>query len=150
MSFLKKTYQNITSKYNGYFNANVLYQEALIKLNNQHVDNYSRILDLYPYMAVENPKAVGPDMDKVVEKVATVATLRPASDWVDDCYLMAGKAQYLKQDFESAEETLEFMAKNFSPEGMKERLKGINKQKQLEKERKEREKQKELEQRQKE
>lgn len=150
VSFLRKTYQNITSKYNGYFNANVIYQEALIKLNNQHVDNYARVLDMYPYMAVENPKAVGPDMDKVVEKVSTVATLRPASDWVDDCYLMAGKAQYLKQDFESAEETLEYMAKNFSPEGLKERLKGINKQKMLDKERKEREKQKELEQRQKE
>lgn len=150
VSFLRKTYQNITSKYNGYFNANVIYQEAIVKLNAQHNDNYAKILDLYPYMAIENPKSMAPDMDKIVEKVSTVATLHPASDWVDDCYLLAGQAQYLKQDFESAEETLEFMAKNFSPEGIKERMKGINKQKLLEKEKRAKEKQKEIEKREKE
>ena len=140
-----RIYHNITAKYNGYFNANVLYEEAIITLNKQHVDNYTKILDLYPYMAVENPKAVGPDMDKAVSKVSTVASVHPLSDWVDDCFLLAGKAQHIKQDFESAEETLEYMAKEYSPEAIKEKLKGRDKTKVREKELKEKKKAKEKE-----
>ena len=52
---------NLTAKYNGYFNANVLVQEATDKLNEQHQDNYNKILDVYPYLAVDNPAAVAPD-----------------------------------------------------------------------------------------
>lgn len=150
LSFLSKRYHNLTSKYNGYFNANVLYDQGILTANLQHTDNYAKILDMYPYMAIDNPKSLAPEMDKIVEKVSTVATLHSGGDWVDDCYLLAGKAQYLKQDFISAEETLEFMAKNFSPEVLKDKLKGAAKQKMLEKEKKERVKQKEIEKREKE
>ena len=143
LSFMGKLYHNITAKYNGYFNANVLYDEAIIKLNAQHIDNYTKILDLYPYMAVENPKAVGPDMDKVVSKVSTVATVHPGSGWVDDCFLLAGKAQHIKQDYESAQETLEYMAKEFSPEALKEKMSSKNKAKAREKELKNKKKVKE-------
>jgi len=129
LSFMGKLYHNITAKYNGYFNANVLYQEALLKLNSQHIDNYTKILDLYPYMAVDNPKAIASDMDKAVSKVSTVASVHPGSGWVDDCFLLAGQAQHIKQDFESAEETLEYMAKEFSPEALKEKLSSKNKAK---------------------
>lgn len=106
---------NLTAKYNGYFNANVLLQEATDKLNEQHQDNYNKILDVYPYLAVDNPAAVAPDLDKAIEKVAVVATYHRPSHWVDDCYLMMGKAQYLKHDFESAEETFAYLAENYNP-----------------------------------
>lgn len=122
ISKFAKTYQNITAKYNGYFNANVLYEEALIKLNTQHVDNYTQVLDLYPYMAVENPKSVAPEMDKIVEKVSTVATIHHNSGWVDDCYMLAGQAQQLKQDFESAEESFAFLIDEFNPEAVKKNM----------------------------
>lgn len=113
---LKKFYHNVTAEYNGYFNANVLYLEAIDKLNLLHKDNYNKILDLYSYVAVEDGQAVASDMDKAVEKVSIVIALHRQSEWTPDCYLMMGKAQYLKQDYESAEETLEYLADNFNPE----------------------------------
>ena len=112
---LKLFIHNLTSKYNGFFNANVLVQEATDKLNLQHQDNYNRVLDIYPYLAVDNPSAVAPDLDKAIEKVAVVATYHRPSHWVDDCYLMMGKAQYLKHDFDSAEETFAYLAENYNP-----------------------------------
>ena len=113
---LKKFYHNVTAEYNGYFNANVLYLEAIDKLNLLHKDNYNKILDLYSYVAVEDGQAVASDMDKAVEKVSIVIALHRQSEWTPDCYLMMGKAQYLKQDYESAEETLEYLADNFNPD----------------------------------
>lgn len=112
---LKLFMHNVTAKYNGFFNANVLVQDATEKLNEQHQDNYNQILDVYPYLAVDNPASVAPDLDKAIEKVAVVATYHRPSHWVDDCYLMMGKAQYLKHDFESSEETFAYLAENYNP-----------------------------------
>jgi hypothetical protein len=115
-AFIPKLYHNITAEYNGYFNANVLYTEAIDKLNVQHQDNYTQILDLYPYTAADNPKAIAPDMDKGIQKLSIVISLHRISDWVDDSYLLYGKSQYLKQDYESAKETFEFLTDNYNPD----------------------------------
>jgi tetratricopeptide (TPR) repeat protein len=114
-SKLSQGYHNITGKYNGFFNANILLQESFDKLNAQHRDNYNKLLDIYPYLAVDNPKSVAPDLDKAIEKVAVVATVHRVGHWTDDSYLLLGKAQFLKQDFESAEETFSFLTEEYNP-----------------------------------
>ena len=116
-SWLKKFYHNTTAYYNGYFNANLLLREGIDKLNLQHQDNFTKVLNVYPYLDVENPKAVASVLDKATEKVSVVAALHPISYWVPDCYLMIGKCQYLKQDFETAEETMEYFKDVFKPNG---------------------------------
>jgi hypothetical protein len=108
-------FHNLQSKYNGYFNANELVRDATDKLEAQHVDNFNKILDVYPALAVDNPQSASPDLDKATEKVAVVATYHRPSHWVDDCYLLMGKAQYLKHDFESAEETFSYLTEVYNP-----------------------------------
>ena len=112
-------YHNTTAKFNGYFNANVLLTESIAKLNEQHQDNYSKILDMYPYIAVDNPQSVAEQLDEATKKVSIVVSLHRPSHWTDDCYLVIGKAQFLKQNYEDAEETLEYFREEFSPETLK-------------------------------
>jgi hypothetical protein len=112
---IKLFFHNLQSKYNGYFNANELVRDATEKLEAQHVDNFNKILDVYPALAVDNPQSASPDLDKATEKVAVVATYHRPSHWVDDCYLLMGKAQYLKHDFESAEETFGYLTEVYNP-----------------------------------
>ncbi len=114
-SWIKKFYHNTTAYYNGYFNANVLLNETLDNYNGLHQDNYNKILDVYPYLDVDNPMADAQKMDKAIEKVSVVASLHPISHWVPDCYLMMAKCQYLKHDFETAEETLQYFKETFKP-----------------------------------
>ena len=116
VSKMSKFYHNTTAKYNGYFNANVLLTESIAKLENQHQDNYNKLLPLFPYVAADNPKAVAGDLDLAIEKVAVVATIHDVSHWRDDCYVLLGKAQYLKKNYEDAEETFEFFKEEFDPE----------------------------------
>ena len=115
VSTIAKIYHNTTSLYNGYFNADVLMQDAMLTLETQHQDNFTRLLPLYPYSAAANPKAVAENMDKAIEKVSIVATIHEPGQWVDDCYVLLGKAQYLKQDYEAAEKTFEFFVDEFDP-----------------------------------
>ncbi|MEZ4906547.1 MAG: tetratricopeptide repeat protein [Saprospiraceae bacterium] len=110
-----KFYQNTTSYYNGYFNANEIYQLSIQKLNASHKDDYQKILPIYPYEEIENASIVNQDMDVVVEKLSRDINLHRAADWVDDCYLLIGKAQYVKQDFEKAEQTFEYFHDEMNP-----------------------------------
>ncbi len=115
LSMLGKLYHNTTAKYNGYFNADELLAGSIVQLDDQHHDNYTQLLPMYEYIAADNPQAVAPDLDKAIEKVTVVAQLHRRSHWTDDCYLLLGKAQFLKKDYESAEETLRFMTDEYKP-----------------------------------
>ena len=106
---------NLTAKYNGYFNADVLVKDATEKLAFQHQDNYNKIIDVYPYVAVDNFQSVAPDLDKAIEKVAVAATFHRQSHWTDDSYLMLGKAQFLKHDYKSAEESFQYLVDVYDP-----------------------------------
>ncbi|WP_235297559.1 type IX secretion system periplasmic lipoprotein PorW/SprE [Portibacter marinus] len=112
---LGKIYHNTTAKFNGYFNADVIMQESEASLNAQYQENYNKILPIYPYTAVPNAKSVSADLDKAIEKVSIVATIHEPSHWVDDCYVLLGQAQYMKQDYEAAEKTFEFFVEEFDP-----------------------------------
>jgi len=115
---MQKLYHNTTSRYNGYFNANILYEESLLALNDQYQDNYTKILPIYKYVEADDPKQVSEDLDEAVKKVSVVISLHREADWVDDCYLLMGKAQFAKQDYESAQEALEYMVAEFNPEAI--------------------------------
>lgn len=115
VSGFKKFYHTFTSKYNGYFNANELMEESFATLDASRQDNYNQILPVFTYVDVDNPKMVASQLDLAIEKVIRVATIHEVGDYVDDCYVLMGKAQYLKQDYETAQETFEFFEEEFNP-----------------------------------
>ena len=116
-----KLYHNTTAQYNGYFNADVLMQESIKNLETQVSDNYLGVLPIYKYAEAENPMAEASSLDNAIEKVTVVVSLHRVSDWTDDCYLLMGKAQYLKKDYSASMETLEFLADEYSPSAMDKR-----------------------------
>ena len=115
VSGFKKFYHTFTSKYNGYFNANELMEESFATLETSRQDNYNQVLPIYTYTDVDNPKMVASQLDLAIEKVIRVATIHELGEYVDDCYVLMGKAQYLKQDYETAQETFEFFQEEFNP-----------------------------------
>jgi tetratricopeptide (TPR) repeat protein len=133
---LKLFFHNLNSKYNGFFNATVLMDDAVEKLNFQHQDNYNQILDVYPEIAVDNTTAVAPDLDKAVEKVAVVATFHRPGHWTDDSYLLLGKAQHYKHDFQAAQESFEYLVDVYDP-ALKKKMSSKERQKMADEARKE-------------
>ena len=112
---LKLFMHNLTAKYNGFFNADVLVKNSFEKLTLQHQDNYNKILEVYPYVTVDNVQGAAPDLDKAIEKLAVAATFHRPSHWTDDSYLMLGKAQYLKHDYAAAEESFQYLVDVYDP-----------------------------------
>jgi len=133
-----KFYHDVTSKYNGYFNANELYKGSIASLETNYQDNYNKILPVFKYTAFPDGKSVASDMDEAIKKVSIVATLHRQSHWTDDCYLMMAKAQYLKKDYETAEETMAFFLDEFNEDGTIKKKKKSRKKKKTKKTKKER------------
>jgi len=118
ISKTKRFWHNTTSLYNGYFNAREIMELTLLKMEEQSQDNYTQILPIYHYQKISDSKTFAQDLDKAIEKVARVNSLHGPSYWIDDCYVLMGQAQYLKRDFESAEETFEFFKEEFEADNI--------------------------------
>jgi len=121
LSLLGKIYENTTARYNGYFNANEILEINQMALSTQDPVNYQKELPIYPYLTASNRKAAGQEMDKAIKKVTRVVALHPRSHWIDDCYLLAGQAWFIKEDYENAEKAFRYLIAEFDPQEEAER-----------------------------
>ncbi len=120
-----QAWHDLNARFNGYFNATELYDASEELLRAQHQHNYNELLPIYTYVAADNPKAAAPDLDIAIEKSSIVVSIHRGSKWTDDCYLLIGKAQYLKKDYETAEETFKYLANEYNPKAIAKRNKEI-------------------------
>ena len=57
-----------------------------------------------------------------MEKVSLVVYIHRPNAYEDDAYLLLGRAQLLKQDYEAAQHTFEYSAADFAPQNEAARL----------------------------
>ena len=123
-----KAYHAFTSKYNAYFNANELIEEAEQELAAATPADYGEILPVFPAYAVSSAQSASSKLDQAMEKVSLTVNIHRPNAFEDDAYLLLGRAQLLKQDYESAQHTLEYSVKDFAPENEAARLRRIEKE----------------------
>jgi tetratricopeptide (TPR) repeat protein len=139
---ISRAYHNLTSHYNVYFNANESLKTGNRKLGNNPED-YSRLLPVFKYEDPESQGIVGADMDRAITKCAKTIkshsiTAKPKSQkktysqkekdflskpdyckWIDDAYLVMGKAHFYKGDYETALQTFLLITNKYSKESTK-------------------------------
>ncbi|MBI2966417.1 MAG: tetratricopeptide repeat protein [Bacteroidetes bacterium] len=71
-TLVTRTFHNITSKYNGYFNGNESFKEGVVALEKSWVDDYLEILPMYQYGNPVLATSVSPQMEKAIQKATTV------------------------------------------------------------------------------
>ncbi|MFZ4633626.1 MAG: hypothetical protein ACOYNO_05400, partial [Saprospiraceae bacterium] len=107
-------YHNLTSKYNYWFNADELFRLTAQGQAAAYKDNYSQILPIFPETKVD-PQATLAQYDNVIKKAAYGIELHRPGDWQDDCYTLVGQAQFMKKDFETAENTFRYVQEEHNP-----------------------------------
>lgn len=112
---VRRAIQNTTSHYNFYFNANNKLDAVIERARMANKDDYSRILSFYPY-SLSNTATQKTDLDSVIYKSTAGILLHDLrTEWVDNFYLLMGKAYFLKKDFDSAALTFQFINYNLYP-----------------------------------
>lgn len=119
-TFLTRNYHSITTHYNGWFNGNEALKEGVANLANSHQDDYTKILSIYKIGKPENSKSIYPQMDKAILKASTqiqkhsmLIKGKEHNRWIDDCYMLIGKAHYYKRDHYPALEMFQYVYKQY-------------------------------------
>lgn len=117
---LRRFAHNTTTHYNYYFNANNKINNVIARAKAAHKDDYTRLMTYYPY-TLEETSAQKTELDSVIYKATGGILLHDLrSDWVDNMYLLVGKAYYLRNEMDSAAMTFQFINYNLFPRKKKE------------------------------
>ncbi len=119
-TFTSRTYHSLTTHYNIYWNGNESFKSGKLALAESVADNYNSILPIYNFGTPAEAKQISSSMDRAIEK-AGIAIPRHSmfiknveyNKWIDDCYLLIGKAQFYKQDYTNSRRTMEYLMKQY-------------------------------------
>ena len=107
--------QNTTTHYNYYFNANDKLNAVIARGKAIHRDKYTELLSFYNY-SLEQTAGDKQELDSVIYKVTTGILIHDLrNNWLDDMYLLMGKAFYFRNQLDSAWQTFQYINYAFSP-----------------------------------
>ena len=112
---LRRATQNLSSHYNFHFNATQKLNEILYNARAANKDDFSKLLRFYAITLDATSSQKG-DLDSILIKANDAILLHDLrSDWVDDFYLLMGKAFYYRKEFDSALITFQYVNYAFQP-----------------------------------
>ena len=111
-TWTSKAYHNTTAHFNGYYYALEEIKKVEDIILTSQVDDYNRILKLFPSFDSTLAKGFDKEIQEAV-KMASIAIQRhPNSKWVDDAYILVGKARMYSLDWGNAIQTFKFVNTN--------------------------------------
>ncbi len=111
-TFNRRWFQNLVTRFNYYYNARQTLQKTLSQAAAMHEDNYDSLLTFYPY-APTDFQSLKSSLDSVVINAGIgIEVHDPRGKWIDDLYLLVGKANYYQQNEKEAIAAFEYMIKN--------------------------------------
>ncbi|MCD0487731.1 tetratricopeptide repeat protein [Pedobacter sp. MC2016-14] len=113
--------QNLTARYNYIYNSRVILNDYEAQLLDVYADNYNQVLQLYvtpeKFNAAAkepvNPPVDSKELDLVITKAQAIIADKSYSNYIDDAYLLLGKAQFFKGNYFIATEYFDYIIKNF-------------------------------------
>ncbi|MFC2086601.1 tetratricopeptide repeat protein [Bacteroidota bacterium] len=142
-TIVTRSYHNLTGHYNIFFNGFESYNRGLEKQRESHQDNYSIILPLFIYSNEELALVSQSDMERTSKKSTKLIALHSITvnpkrkngvltekekefynrneynKWVDDAYMLIGKAHFQRREFEEAIETFNFVINEFKTQDIR-------------------------------
>ena len=117
----RRMYHNLTSHYNIYFNGEASIKDGEKQLRTAVKDDYSKVLRVYNYGTQQNGMSMNSTMDRALEKTSICVQKhsmnfgsRERVKWIDDAYLVMGKAHFYKHDYIPAKRTFDYVATEYN------------------------------------
>lgn len=119
-TIVNRSYHNLTSRYNGFFNGRLALQEAHKTMKTSYQEDYTNLLPIFIYMKDEVVQPVYPQLDRAVEKTSLVVD-RHSMDisgkeyckWIDDTWIVMGQAQFLKGEYTQAKQIFDYTKRKY-------------------------------------
>lgn len=111
-----RAYHNLNSHYNVFWNGRYSLMEGDRQLKETVKDDYSKVLRVYNYGTKSEAMGLNSQMDRALQKTSVCVQKHSMKfngiervRWIDDAYLVMGKAHFYKQDYIPAKRTFEFI-----------------------------------------
>ena len=109
----KRIFNNTVTRYNYVFNATTRLDAIIERATLKQKENYAELLPFYPYSLETTAKD---EIDTIIYKCTAGILLHDLrSDWVDNLYIILGKAYLHRQDFDSALAVFKYVNYAFAP-----------------------------------
>jgi tetratricopeptide (TPR) repeat protein len=120
-------YQGMTARYNIYFNGYESFKAGLVKISRSYQDDYAELLRVFEYSDPSTASLCSSDMERAIQKASKLISLKSITskpefkdahdlsekdkkllekkeynEWVDDSYLLIGKARFYKHEYKEA------------------------------------------------
>lgn len=109
--------QNLSARYNYIYNSKVILTNHQTELAETYVDNYDQILPLYlgpdVDIAQANVSLNQKPMEDIIKKAQTVILDKSYSNYIDDAYIILGKANFYNGNYFNAAEYFDYTAKTY-------------------------------------
>ncbi len=138
---MSRAFHNLTAKYNVLFNGEESFRDGVERIEDGFVDDYSKILPVFPFMEKDAASLASADMDRTIKKCSKCITLHSITAkpkvkdnknltpkqreffskkeyniYIDDAYLLMGKAHFYKQEYDQALEIFRLLINDFKNE----------------------------------
>lgn len=133
---MSRAYNNVTAHYNVYYNGKTSLRLGVEKINNSYEDDYSKVLPLFKSSNPATATAATAEMENTILKGSKLiqshsitkkpkrrknrsksyikfASREEFNNWIDDAYILMGKAYFYKQNFNSAIENFSYVVRKF-------------------------------------
>jgi len=135
-TFLSRRYHNVTAHYNVYFNGRESLRTGVEKINNSYEDDFSKVLPLFKSSNPSTATVANSEMENAIMKGSKLiqshsitkrlkrrknqsksyirfASREEFNDWVDDAYVLMGKAYFYQHNFNAAIENFTYVTRKF-------------------------------------
>jgi len=116
---LGRFWHNLNTKYNGYFNGNDAIKVGMQDLSKTRKDDYSKIIPTFDYGDRSNWSAMNTASDRAIKKAVIMIKKhsmfingKQYNRWIDDCYMLMGKANFFKLEHSLGVNQLKHVADN--------------------------------------
>lgn len=121
-----RAYHSTTTRYNIFFNGNESFKEGVFAIESVNKDDYTKVLPVYVIGDETSARSAYSQMDNAIKKASKSVQRHSMyikeveyNEWIDDCYLLVGKAEFYKRDYYKALQTFEYVAKDFKHKPIK-------------------------------
>lgn len=119
-TFTSRTFHRLTTRDNGWFNANEKLKEVVADMEKAYVDDFDELLPVFIYGSEEQSKAIVPDLEKCIEKCSNVIERhsmdlenKEQNTWIDDSWFVIGRSHFYKRSYFDAERTFDYIGRRY-------------------------------------
>lgn len=108
-----QAYHDITSHYNAYFNANEKIKGTLKTVETSHKDNFNEVLPVYFYNDPKDFASTTNELEDAIKRSTQAIQLHTVANWTDDHFLLIGRSNYYKGDYDKAQSSFKYITTEF-------------------------------------